>query len=163
MPNHKHARNAVKTNSSCRALATYKLQTSFSPGQHSLTSVERPSYLRSDFVNVWRHVRLVAPPVTHVSFASIVHSDLSDDLVFVSRSCLAFSIISRLVQPRRCHCICLERVFWCFALIKPLSASIRSFQRMSLSNIPWMSPDRMAFMKKLHEQANKTQMNRCPI
>ena len=88
MPNHKHARNAVKTNSSCRALATYKLQTSFSPGQHSLTSVERPSYLRSDFVNVWRHVRLVAPPVTHVSFASIVHSNLSDDLMFVSRSCL---------------------------------------------------------------------------
>ena len=28
-------------------------------GQHSLTSVERPSYLRSDFVNVWRHARLV--------------------------------------------------------------------------------------------------------
>ena len=34
---------------------------------------------------------------------------------------------------------------------------------MLLSNIPWMAPDRMAFMKKLHEQANKTQMNRCPI
>ena len=28
-------------------------------GQHLLTSVERPSYLRSDFVNVWRHARLV--------------------------------------------------------------------------------------------------------
>ena len=28
-------------------------------GHHSLTSVERPSYLRSDFVNVWRHARLV--------------------------------------------------------------------------------------------------------
>ena len=27
-------------------------------GQHSLTSIERPSYLRSDFVNVWRHARL---------------------------------------------------------------------------------------------------------
>ena len=27
--------------------------------QHSLISVERPSYLRSDFVNVWRHARLV--------------------------------------------------------------------------------------------------------
>ena len=31
----------------------------FLSGQHSLTSVERPSYLRSDFVNVWRHARLV--------------------------------------------------------------------------------------------------------
>ena len=38
------------------------------------------------------------------------------------------------------------------------SASRRSFQRMLLSNILWMAPDRMAFMKK-----NKTQMNRCPI
>ena len=65
-------------------------------GQHSLTSVERPSYLRSDFVNVWRHARLVVPRVTHVSFASIVHSDLSGDLMFVSRSC---------------RCICLERTF----------------------------------------------------
>ena len=62
-------------------------------GQHSLTSVERPSCLRSDFVNVWRHPRLVVPPVTHVSFASIVLSDLSDDLKFVSRSCLASSFI----------------------------------------------------------------------
>ena len=80
-------------------------------GQHSLTSVERLSYLRSDFVNVWRHARLVVPPVTHISFASIVHSEFSDDLMFVSRSCLAFSIIPRLIQPRRCHCICLERMF----------------------------------------------------
>ena len=32
-------------------------------------------------------------------------------VMFVSRSCLAFSIISRLIQPRRCHCICLERMF----------------------------------------------------
>ena len=85
-------------------------------GQHSLTSVERPSHLRSDFVNVWPHARLVVTPVTHVSFASIVHSDLSDDLMFVSMSCLAFSIIPRLIQPRRCRCISLERpVFQCFA------------------------------------------------
>ena len=28
-------------------------------GQHSLTSVERPFNLRSDFVNVWRHARFV--------------------------------------------------------------------------------------------------------
>ena len=31
---------------------------------------------------------------------------------------------------------------------------------MLLSNIPWVAPDRMAFITKLHEQANKTQMNR---
>ena len=31
MPNQYHARKPVKTNSSCRALATCKLQTSFSP------------------------------------------------------------------------------------------------------------------------------------
>ena len=28
-------------------------------GQHSLTSIKRPSYLRSDFVNVCRHARLL--------------------------------------------------------------------------------------------------------
>ena len=33
-------------------------------GQHSLTSGERPSHLRSDFVNVWRHARLVVSPMT---------------------------------------------------------------------------------------------------
>ena len=31
MPNQQHARKPVKTNSSCQALATCKLQTSFSP------------------------------------------------------------------------------------------------------------------------------------
>ena len=50
-------------------------------------------------------------PASHVSFAPIVHSDLSDDLMFVSRSCLVFSIIPRLIQPRRCHCICSEKMF----------------------------------------------------
>ena len=30
---------------------------------------------------------------------------------FVSRSCLAFSIIPRLIQPRRCYCIRLEMMF----------------------------------------------------
>ena len=79
------------------------------------------------------------------TFASIVHSDLSDDLKFVSRSCLAFSIVPRLIQQRRCHCIHLEIMFYCFASIKPLSARRRSFQWMLLSNIPSMAPDRMAF------------------
>ena len=60
------------------------------------------------------------PHVTHVSFASIVHFDLSDDLKFVSRSCLAFSIIPRLIQPRRCHCICLKRMF--FKNVSPRSS-----------------------------------------
>ena len=81
-------------------------------GWSALVNIRRKaSYLRSDFVNAWRHARLVVPSVTHVSFASIVHSDLSYDLMFVSRSCLAFSIIPRLSKPRRCHCIFLERMF----------------------------------------------------
>ena len=53
-------------------------------------SVERPSYLRSDFVNLWRHPRLVVPHVTHVSFVSIVHSDLSDDLMLFRGLVLLF-------------------------------------------------------------------------
>ena len=40
--------------------------------------------------------------------------------------------------------------FWkCFASIKLLSASRRSFQRVLLSNIPWMAPDQMAFLKNI--------------
>ena len=42
--------------------------------------------------------------------ASIVHSDLSDDLRFVARSCLAFSVIPRLIHTRRCHCLRLKDV-----------------------------------------------------
>ena len=38
----------------------------FREGQHSLTSVERPSYLRSDFVYVWRHARLEVQYVIHL-------------------------------------------------------------------------------------------------
>ena len=41
------------------------------PGQHSLTSVERPSCLRSDFVNVWRHARLVVPSASLRSYTLI--------------------------------------------------------------------------------------------
>ena len=87
--------------------------------------VERPSCLRSDFGNVWRHARLVVPRVTHLSFASIVHSDLSDDLMFVSRSCLACLFIPRLIKARRCHCICLERMFKFFASIERASWRIK--------------------------------------
>ena len=47
-------------------------------GQHSLTSVERPSYLLSDFVNLWRHARLVVYIYMWLMYplASIVHSPL---------------------------------------------------------------------------------------
>ena len=81
-------------------------------GQHSLTSVERPFNLRSDFVNVWRKARLEGYIYLWLMYASasIVYSDLSDDLMFVSRSCLAFSIIPRLIQTRRCHCLRLKDV-----------------------------------------------------
>ena len=84
----------------------------FINGQHSLTSVERPFNLRSDFVNVWRKTRLVGYIYQWLMYASasIVHSDLSDDLMFVSRSCLAFSIIPRLIQTRRCDCLLLKDV-----------------------------------------------------
>ena len=131
----------------------------FLSGQHSLTSVERPSYLRSDFVNVWRHARFVVPPVSHVlSFASIFWWS---DVCFEVLSCFFDhpSIDSTKKMPL--HLFGKDVLMFC--PIKPLSASIRSFQQMLLSNILWMAPDRMAFMKKLHEQANKTQMNCCPI
>ena len=84
-------------------------------GQHSLTSFERPSHLRSDFVNQSinqkRYARLVAYTYLWLMYASasIVYSDLPDDLMFVSRSCPAFSIIPRLIQ-RRCHCLRLKDV-----------------------------------------------------
>ena len=54
-----------------------------------------------------RSLRGIYLPVT--SSASIVYSDLSDDLMFVSNSCLAFSIIPRLIQTR-CHCLHLKDV-----------------------------------------------------
>ena len=39
--------------------------------------------------------------------------------------------------------------------MKPLSASGTSFQRMLLSNIPWMAPDQMAFMKNSKYNSNE--------
>ena len=125
-------------------------------GQHSLTSVERPSYLRSDFVNVWRHARLV--------YILLRSSTLIWLMIwrFVSRSCLAFSIIPRLIQPRRCYCIRLEMMFKCFASINPLSESRRSFQWMLLSNIPWMAPDGMAFKKNYTNKQKKFKWTAAP-
>ena len=55
-----------------------------------------------------RSPRGIYLPVT--SSASLVYSDLSDDLMFVSRSCLAFSIIPRLIQTRRYDCLRLKDV-----------------------------------------------------
>ena len=63
---------------------------------------------------------------------------------FVSRSCLAFWITPRLIPPRRCYRIRLEKMFSCFASIKPLSEWRKSFQWKLLSNIPWMAPDGMS-------------------
>ena len=81
---------------------------------------------------------------------------------FVSRSCLAFSIIPRLIQPRRCYCIRLEMMFKCFASINPLSESRRSFQWMLLSNIPWMAPDGMAFKKNYTNKQIKLKWTAAP-
>ena len=81
---------------------------------------------------------------------------------FVSRSCLAFSIIPRLIQPRRCYCIRLEMMFKCFASINPLSESRRSFQWMLLSNIPWMAPDGMAFKKNYTNKQIKAKWTAAP-
>ena len=68
----------------------------------ALVNIRRKALLSS----VWfrKGMTSCSPRVSHVSFASIVYSDLSDDLMFVSRSCLAFSTIPRLIQPRRCYC-----------------------------------------------------------
>ena len=122
------------------------VQKLYTNGQHSLTSVERPFHLRSDFVNVWRHARLVVYilylwPEMYAS-ASIVYSDLSDDLMFVSRSCLAFSIIPRLIQTRSCHCLRLKDVLKFQA--SSFSAGWRTFHWMLLNNILWMAPDNQA-------------------
>ena len=131
----------------------------FLSGQHSLTSVERPSYLQSDFVNVWRDARHRGSPSDRLPWLIFV---LWSDVCFEVLSCFFDhpSIDSTKKMPLHLFG---KDFFKCFASIKPLSALRSFFQRMLLSNIPWISPDRMAFMKKLHEQANKTQMNRCPI
>ena len=69
-------------------------------GQPSLTSVERPSfYLRWDFVNVVRHARLTCDCFESSTLICLMIGRC------VWRSCLPFSIIPRLIQPKRCHCI----------------------------------------------------------
>ena len=107
------------------------------------TSVERPFNLRSDFVNVWRKARLEGYIYLWLMYASasIVYSDLSDDLMFVSRSCLAFSIIPQLIQTRRCHCLRLKEVLKFQA--SSCSAGYGPFSRCYWITV-WMAPDHQA-------------------
>ena len=73
-------------------------------GQHSLTSVERPSHLWSDFVKydiILTSWFIFTPCMLLPRFDRPVHSGLSDDMMFVSRSCLAFSIFPRLIHPQK--------------------------------------------------------------
>ena len=66
-------------------------------GQHSLKSVERPSYLRSDFVNLWRQARLevfnILKYVIHLHFDLLYPTCLN----FGERFCPTFLIIPRLI------------------------------------------------------------------
>ena len=65
--------------------------------QHSLTSVERPSYLRSDFVNLWRHARLEV--FNTLKYVIHLHLDrlYPTCLIFGERFCPTFWIIPRLI------------------------------------------------------------------
>ena len=54
----------------CRSLSRW----AWLDGQQSLTSVERPSYLPSDFVNAWRHARLEV----FICDSSVLRSSISD-------------------------------------------------------------------------------------
>ena len=78
-------------------------------GQHFVNIRPTAFNLRSDFVNVWRHARLVV----YIMYAYLMGSwCFCFDRVliclmiwrFVPWSCLAFLIIPRLIQTRRCHC-----------------------------------------------------------
>ena len=66
-------------------------------GQHSLKSVERLSYLRSDFVNLWRQARLEVFNI--LKYVIHLHFDLLDPtcLNFGERFRPTFLIIPRLI------------------------------------------------------------------
>ena len=92
-----------------------------SAGQHSLTSVERPSYLRANFVNVWRHVRLEVY-VIHLHFDRVYPTCL----IFGERFCPTFSIIPRLIpinsrkkQEARSKKVPLPPFKGCFDVLSP--------------------------------------------
>ena len=101
-----HYQHELRTaHSFCFVFTTLSVAGLSLDGQHSLTSVERPSYLRSDFVNVC-HARL---EVIHLYFDRLYPTCL----IFGVRFCPTFSIIPRLIpiiQTRRCHCLRLKDV-----------------------------------------------------
>ena len=105
-------------------------------GQYSLTSVERPSYLRTDFVNVWRHACLQV----HLHFdvwLSISDRFLVRGFVPLFRSFLDWF---QSIQTRRCHCLHLKDVLMFQASsYKLYSAGKRTFQWMLLNNVLWMA------------------------
>ena len=74
-----------------RASESLSLTSHLTSGQHSLTSVERPSYLRSDFVNVWRHARL------EVQYVILLHFLYPTCLIFGESFCPTFWIIPGLI------------------------------------------------------------------
>ena len=110
------------------------LSESWNFGQHSLTSVEGPSYLRSDFVNPWRHARLEV----FICVSSAPRS--SRDFVPLFRSFLDWF---QSIQTRRCHCHRLKDVL-IFQASSLYSAGKRTFPRMLVNNILWMTLDHQA-------------------
>ena len=117
-------------------------------GQHSLTSVERPSYLRSDFVNLWRHARLEA----FDTLKYVIHRDFDrlypTCLIFGERFCPTFLIIPRLIPIYSNKRLPLPSFKGCFNVsslfLLVYSAGKRTFQWMLLKNILWMAPDHQA-------------------
>ena len=71
----------------------YLMHEALKSGQHSLTSVERFSYLRSDFAQAWRHARLEVKYVIHLHFDRLYPTCL----IFGERFCPTFWIIPRLI------------------------------------------------------------------
>ena len=87
----------IPPQTSVQRLAHTRNVTTCCSGQHSLTSVERPSYLRSDFVNLWCHARLevfiTLKYVIHLHFDRLYPTCL----IFCERFCPTFLIIPRLI------------------------------------------------------------------
>ena len=121
--------------------------------QHSLTSVERSSYLRLDFVNVWCHARLCF--CFDRPLWSVWWSDgLFRGLVLLFRSSLDwFNQEDATASVWK----------WCFN-VSPRSTLLanREGQWMLLSNIPWMAPDGMAFKKNYTNKQIKLKWTAAP-
>ena len=125
-------------------------------GQHSLTSVERPSYRRSDFVKVWRHARL------EYALQSAIYLGLVwilvRDFVPLFRSFLDWF---QSIQTRRCHCLRLQDVLMFQA--SSYSAGKRTFQWMLLNNILWMAPDHQAVYLGDNYTLSLSLLNTCTV